>query len=450
MPGTSPKMLIVGLGETGVSVARFFHQRSIPFSIVDSRDAPPGYQEFTCLYPQVEVRLGDFDERFFLDADGIVVSPGVSLETPAIRSARAKRISVIGDIELFARVLAEGQARQKTVVAITGSNGKSTVTALVADMAARAGMKAVAGGNYSPPALDLIDLDVDCYVLELSSFQLELTCSLRPEASTVLNISEDHRDRYGSFADYVAAKQRVHRGSATVVLNREESHRFDADRSSRVVSFGLDAPDEGHFGVKKTPYGRSIAHGSESWIDCDELGHLPGDSGVLNAQAALALGSAVGVPEAEMIESLRTFQGLPHRFQVLGALDDVVWINDSKATNVAAATAALASVERPCVWIAGGDGKEADFGPLRAAMARVCTAVLFGKDSARIADVVSGLIDDVRIVGSLDEATREAYAASDEGDCVLLSPACASLDMFHDYKERGACFARAFQELCRG
>ena len=450
MQGAASKMLIVGLGETGVSVARFFQKRSIPFAAADSRRSPPGYREFTHLYPQAEVQLGDFDERFFLSADGIVVSPGVSLKTPAIQSARARGIPVIGDIELFAQTLADDRARHKKVVAVTGTNGKSTVTKLVVDMAVRAGIKAMAGGNYLPPALDLIDLDADCYVLELSSFQLEMTDSLRPEASTALNISEDHGDRYDSFADYVAAKQRIHHGSATIVLNRGERHRFDADRSSQVVSFGLDVPDEGHFGVVKTDYGRSIAYGSQPWIDCGDLGYLPGDSGVLNAQAALALGRVVGVPEPEMIESLRSFAGLPYRFQTLGTFGGAVWINDSKATNVAATMAALANVERHCVWIAGGDAKGADLRPLREAVGGVRTALLLGRDSARIADVVSDVIADVRVVGDLDEAVREAYAAAGDGDCVLLSPACASLDMFDDYKERGDCFARAFREICQG
>ncbi len=442
------KTLVAGLGETGASVARFLHRRSKPFMVADDGLQSSACTEFTKLYPEAEVRLGDFDERFFLGADEIVLSPGVPLKAPAVQTALAAGIPVIGDIELFARTLAATEAVRRPVIAVTGSNGKSTVTTLVADMAACAGLKAAAGGNLGPPALDLIDDGerVDLYVLELSSFQLETTYSLTPEAATVLNVSQDHFDRYSSLADYAKAKQRVYRGCRTAVLNREEPYRFEIEPSSEVISFGLDAASKGRFGVVPTGDGDAIAYDAQIWLACRELGRLPGDSGVLNAQAALALGYAAGLPRAAMVEALRRFKGLPHRLQPVGTLDGATWINDSKATNVAAAVAALASVGRPCVWIAGGDGKGADFSPLCAAAGKVREAILIGRDAPAIADAVSATVR-VQFAENFEDAVTRARAAAMEGDYVLLSPACSSLDMFSSYVERGDRFVRIFQEL---
>ncbi len=438
--------VVVGLGKTGTSVARFLHRRSVPFIAADSRVFPPGRDEFKRLYPQVEVCIGDFDERLFLGAAEVVLSPGVPLKTPAVQRALAAGISVVGDVELFARTLGGG----KSVVAVTGSNGKSTVTTLLAEMATRAGIKTVAGGNLGPPALDLIadDGDAELYVLELSSFQLETTYSLKPAASVVLNVSEDHLDRYDSFNEYVKAKQRIHRGSRSVVLNREDRHRLEIPSSSRVVSFGLDVGGAGQFGVVQTAAGPAVAFDGEAWIARTELGYLPGDSGMLNAQAALALGHVVGLPRAAMIETLKRFKGLPHRRRTIAEFDGVVWIDDSKATNVAAAAAALADLDRPCVWIAGGDAKGQDFSPLRKAVGdRVHVAILIGRAAAQLAAAIKGTGCTVVFVGNLESAVVEARAVAHKGDCVLLSPACSSLDAFSSYVERGERFARAIEEL---
>lgn len=442
--------LIVGLGETGASVARFLEGQAIPFAAADSRSHPPGCDGFRKRHPQVETRLGEFDERMFLAADRIVLSPGVPLATPAVQKALAAGIPVAGDVELFSRALAERGSGRRPVVAVTGSNGKSTVTTLVADMAARAGRKVAAGGNLGPPVLDLLDDEDEdvLYVLELSSFQLETTYSLKPAASTVLNVSQDHLDRYVSFADYAAAKGRIYHGSRTAVINRSETHGFNLDPASRVVRFGLDAPEEGQFGVLRAAAGPMIARGTEPWLACAALGHLLGDSGVLNAQAALALGCSVDLPREAMLEALRRFKGLPHRLQTLGVLDGVTWINDSKATNVAAAAAALKALKCSCVWIAGGDGKGADFTPLReAAEGRVRAAVLIGRDAERIAAAVSAAISEVCFADDFEGAVAQAYAASRPGDCILLSPACSSLDMFNSYAGRGERFARMFDTL---
>ena len=447
----TPRTLVVGLGETGVSVARFLHRQSVPFMVADSRCNPPAYSEFKRSYPQVEVRLGNFDERFFLTAGDIVLSPGVSLKNPAVQSALAAGIPVAGDVELFTRTLAaaDSVSASKSVIAVTGSNGKSTVTTLVAEMAARAGLKVAAGGNLGPPVLDLITNKgrADLYVLELSSFQLETTYSLTPVASVVLNLSEDHFDRYDLFSDYVKAKQRVHRGSRTVVLNRGGMYPLEFDSGAEVVSFGLDVPGDGQFGVVETGDGPAIAYGSQTWLVCSELGELPGDSGVLNAQAALALGHAASLPRSAMLAVLRGFRGLPHRLQTIGMFEGVAWVNDSKATNVAAAAAALANIKCPCVWIAGGDAKGADFSPLREAAAEhVHTAIVFGRDAVALAGAISERVS-VQFVRNLDEAVSRARAAANEGDCVLLSPACSSLDEFSGYTERGEHFVRAFKEL---
>ena len=450
MRTASAKTLVVGLGKTGASVARFLRRRSVPFMAADSRRHPPAYDEFRKRYPRAEVRLGDFDERFFLTAGDIVLSPGVPLQTPAVQSALAAGIPVSGDVELFARALdSEGTGvERRAVIAVTGSNGKSTVVTLVANMAARAGLKVRAGGNLGPPALDLIANAerADLYVLELSSFQLETTRSLAPAASAVLNVSEDHSDRYSSFSDYVRAKHRVHRGSRTVVLNREDVHQAAPGPGVDLVSFGLDAARAGQFGIARTEDGPAITYGARTWIACHELKGLPGDSGALNAQAALALGHAVGLPRAAMLKVLRDFRGLPHRQQLIGTRKGVVWIDDSKATNVMAAVAALANLTRPCVWLAGGDGKGADFSPLREAAARVHTAILFGRDAPALADAVSGVAH-VQFARDLDDAVNRAHAAAGRGECVLLSPACSSLDQFSGYAERGERFALAFEGL---
>ena len=444
MNSDDAKTLIVGLGETGASVARFLHRCGIPFMAADSRSRPTAYDEFKQLYPQAQLRLGEFDESFFQSANNVVLSPGVALKTPAVRSAVAAGIPVIGDVELFARALNNSGADTKLVVAVTGSNGKSTVTTLVADMAARAGLKVAAGGNLGPPVLDLIAADVDLYVLELSSFQLETTYSLKPAVSTVLNVSADHFDRYDSLADYAQAKQRIHRNSCTVVLNREDSYPLEFDAGAKVISFGLDAAPDGQLGVLQTSDGRVITYDGETWLACRDLKDLPGDSGVLNAQAALALGAAVGLPQAAMCETLKHFKGLAHRQQTLGTYGGVTWINDSKATNVAAAAAALANTRQPCVWIAGGAGKGADFAPLCDALGKVRTAILIGRDAPAIADAVAAQVP-VQFAQDFDDAVARACAVAQDGDCILLSPACSSLDMFRNYAERGEHFARAFQ-----
>lgn len=439
----SNKTLIVGLGRTGLSVARFLGSRKIPFAVIDSRRRPSEYDRFRALFPDAEVKLGGFDSDDFSSARNIIVSPGVPCGLPGIRRAAEHGAAVIGDIELFARNVSAG----KPIAAVTGSNGKSTVVTLLARMAQHAGLKAALGGNMETPALDLIEDEpgVDVYILELSSFQLETTHSLNLDASVILNTSEDHLDRYDSFEAYCEAKRRIHRNSKVVVVNREDCG-IAVDRSQKQVNFGLGAPAKGHFGVADADGEKWIFYGKEAWIACDELEGLPGVGGWLNAQAALAIGLSLGLPRDAMLSALRSFTGLPHRLQFLGNAGGVRWINDSKATNVAAACMALASIPGPIVWIAGGDGKNADFMPLaEAARDKVVAALLFGCDAEAVAEVMRSAGVAVRLVADLDEAVCRARETAEPGACVLLSPACSSLDMYADYAERGNRFVTGFE-----
>ena len=451
--GTQPlppghKALIVGLGATGLSAARFLHRRGIAFAVADDRRSPPAYEDLLALDCGAEVYCGAFDEERFVQADDIVVSPGVSLKTPALRRAARCGVPIVGDVELFARCVAP-----RPVAAITGSNGKSTVTSLLAEMAAAAGLRVAVGGNLGTPALDLLDThgDADVYILELSSFQLETTRSLRPAASVVLNVSDDHLDRYDTRAEYLQAKLGVHRNSASVVVNREEAFAVDA-RGADVISFGLargaGQGDGGDFGIVSRGARRCIARGAREWLACDDV-PLAGVAGLLNVQAAFALGCALGLARAPMVAAARTFRSLAHRMQSLGVLDGVEWINDSKATNVAAAISALRAAPAKAVLICGGDGKGACFDALgEAAAERARAVVLLGRDAAKIARAVAGRVPVVTAV-DMRGAVRAARRAATPGDRVLLSPACASLDQYRDYRARGDAFAAAFRELCR-
>ena len=438
------KTLIVGMGETGLSAARFLKCRNIPFAAIDSRAQPPRYRDFLALLPASEVHVGEFSERHFLAAHNIILSPGVALTTPQVQDAVNAGVPVCSDVELFARYV----HAEKPVVAITGTNGKSTVTALVSEMARQGGLAVATGGNYGTPALDLISTDqvADIYVLELSSFQLETTYSLKPSVSVILNISEDHLDRYESYSDYVHVKQRVHYHSRCAVVNRESNFEIPIDSELPTISFGMDIAHGDNFGVMRSAGKMYIAQGDEKWIACNELSCLSGIGGILNAQAALAIGSAVGISKSAMLSALRRFTGLPHRFQSVGILAGVEWINDSKATNVAATIMALNSLNRPCIWIAGGDGKGADFSVLNSVVEnKVSAAFLFGKDKQEIAAALHNSHIQLNLVDDLSAAMREARRYAHDGDCVLLSPACASLDMYTNYIERGNHFVEIFR-----
>lgn len=451
------RTLIVGLGETGYSVARFLAGRGVPIAGTDSRLQPPALDRLRAALPDLALFLGSFDPAAFDAADQLIVSPGVPLTEPAIVQARAAGVPVLGDIELFARYA------DAPVVAITGSNGKSTVTTLFGEMAKHCGFDARVGGNLGTPALDLLTESrrrdaapaprqdtpgPTLYVLELSSFQLETTSSLRTRAAAVLNISADHIDRHGSLDAYAAAKQRIFAGTEVMVINADDP-RVAAMREPRrrVLRFGLRTPaDEQFYGIRNVGISTWLSRGDTHLIDVREL-RITGRHNWANALAALALGDASGLPMNLMLEALSRFTGLPHRMQWAGESQGVTFYDDSKGTNVGATLAAISGAPGPVVLIAGGEAKGQDFAPLRAALKTKGRAVvLIGRDAPLIETALAGVVPVVNAV-DMDEAVARAHALAQAGDCVLLSPACASFDMFRNYAHRGEVFCAAVQKV---
>ncbi|MFZ5594681.1 MAG: UDP-N-acetylmuramoyl-L-alanine--D-glutamate ligase [Pseudomonadota bacterium] len=443
MTEEKPQTLIVGLGKTGLSCARFLAARGVPLAVTDSRDNPPGLAALQQELPDVAVFLGGFDASAFASAQRLVISPGVSLREPLIAQAVARGIEVVGDIELFAC-----HARAP-VVAITGSNGKSTVTTLVGEMARQAGRDVRVGGNLGTPVLDLLDAtEPDLYVLELSSFQLETTFSLNAVAATVLNLSVDHMDRYQSMDEYAAAKQRIFRGDGVMVLNADDPLVAAMAQAGRhTVRFSLDdGVAYKDFGVMQRMSGLWLTRHDEPLMAADEV-RIKGMHNIANALAALALGDAAGLPMPAMLQTLRGFPGLPHRSQWVAEKDGVAWYNDSKGTNVGATLAALQGMPGKVVLIAGGLGKGADFTPLRqAAASKARAVVLIGRDAPLIEQALAGVAP-VMHAKDMQDAVAQAHHLAQPGDVVLLSPACASFDMFSGYEERGQIFADAVYKV---
>lgn len=436
------KAMVVGLGKTGLSAARWLHAHGYAVAVTDSRAHPPGLAELRESLPDAAVFVGGFSDTALANADLVVVSPGVPLHDPFLDRVRATGVELVGDIELFARVAT------KPVVAVTGSNGKSTVATLVALMAERARRRVGLGGNVGTPALDLLADAADVYVLELSSFQLESTHSLAPAAAAVLNVTPDHIDWHGSMDGYARAKARVYRNAAVCVFNRDDewSTRL-ADGLANAVSFGLDAPRrEIDFGLIEQRGEIWLARGSEGLLPVAQL-KIAGAHNHANALACLALGAAIGLPRDAMLSALRDFAGLPHRMAHVADVNGVVYVNDSKGTNVGATVAAIRGADRTLVLIAGGDGKGQDFEELAVAMrGRVRHLVLIGKDAPAIANAVGDSMP-IEIVKDMRTAVQRAAVAAMPGDMVLLSPACSSLDMFTNYEARGNAFAQAVREL---
>ncbi|EPJ79020.1 UDP-N-acetylmuramoyl-L-alanyl-D-glutamate synthetase [Pseudomonas sp. CFII64] len=437
--------IIVGLGKSGMSLVRFLANRGVSFAVADTRENPPELATLRRDYPQVEVRCGELDVEFLCRADELYVSPGLALATPALQQAAARGVKLSGDIELFAR------HAKAPIIAITGSNAKSTVTTLVGEMAVAAGKRVAVGGNLGTPALDLLSDDVELYVMELSSFQLETTDQLGAEVATVLNISEDHMDRYSGLPAYHLAKHRVFRGARQVVVNRQDVlTRPLIGEGLPCWTFGLNTPDFHGFGLREENGEKYLAFQFELLMPVREL-KIRGAHNQSNALAALALGHAVGLPMDAMLSSLRTFGGLEHRCQWVREREGVNYYNDSKATNVGAALAAIeglgADISGKLVLIAGGDGKGADFSGLAAPIAANCRAVvLLGRDAELIARVLGDSVPLIR-AQSLDETVQRCAETAQPGDAVLLSPACASFDMFKNYEERGQLFAQAVRDL---
>jgi len=446
--------VVVGLGKTGASCLRYLSKRGIRASATDSRRTPPGLAELGALADSFDLRLGGFDTTLLEGAAQVLMSPGVSLEEPIARTARARGIDVLGDVELFARNV------QAPVIGITGTNGKSTVTSLVASMAAAAGRTVLAGGNLGDPVLDLLDRPVpDLYVLELSSFQLETTSSLRLQAAVVLNVSADHLDRYPSVAAYALAKSRIFAHAATVVLNADDplvaAMRETAIAKGgaanagapRIVTFSIERTDC-DYSLRRTGGKILLARGGEALFDVARM-KLTGLHNAANALAALALGDAAGLPVPKMLEALEAFPGLAHRCEWVADVEGVRFIDDSKGTNVGATMAAVAGMPGPLVMIAGGEGKGQDFTPLAQAFrGKVRRAVLIGKDAPALAAALAGVCA-TQTAASMREAVAAAAHLARSGDTVLLSPACASLDMFRDYRHRGDVFAAEVRDLKR-
>ena len=433
--------IVVGLGKSGMSLVRFLANRGVAFAVADTREQPPELETLRRDYPQVEVRCGELDVEFLCRADELYVSPGLALATPALQQAAARGVKLSGDIELFAR------NAKAPIIAISGSNAKSTVTTLVGEMAAAAGKRVAVGGNLGTPALDLLSDDVELYVMELSSFQLETTDQLNAEVATVLNVSEDHMDRYSGLPAYHLAKHRIFRGARQVVVNRQDAlSRPLLAENQPVWTFGLNTPDFKAFGLREENGEKYLAFEFHNLMPVREL-KIRGSHNQSNALAALALGHAGGLPMDAMLSSLRTFAGLAHRCQWVRERDGVNWYDDSKATNVGAALAAIeglgADIDGKLVLVAGGDGKGADFSALRAPVAAHCRAVvLLGRDAERLAEALGDSVPLVR-VKTLEEAVQQCAELAQPGDAVLLSPACASLDMFKNFEERGRLFAQA-------
>lgn len=437
--------IVVGLGKSGMSLVRFLAKQGVSFAVADTRDNPPELATLRQDYPQVEVRCGELDVEFLCRADELYVSPGLALATPALQQAAARGVKLSGDIELFAR------NAKAPIVAISGSNAKSTVTTLVGEMAVAAGKRVAVGGNLGTPALDLLDDSVELYVLELSSFQLETTDQLGAEVATVLNVSEDHMDRYSGLPAYHLAKHRIFRGARQVVVNRQDAlSRPLIGEGLPCWTFGLNTPDFHGFGLREENGEKYLAFQFDNLMPVREL-KIRGAHNQSNALAALALGHAVGLPFDAMLSALRTFTGLAHRCQWLRERAGVNYYDDSKATNVGAALAAIeglgVDIAGKLVLIAGGDGKGADFSALRAPVAAYSrVVVLLGRDAELLAKTFGDAVPLVR-VKTLDEAVQRAAEWAQSGDAVLLSPACASLDMFKNFEERGRVFAHAVEGL---
>ena len=437
----SPRSVIVGLGRTGVSAARHLAARGHRLVVTDSRPNPPGLAELRRLVPAATTALGGFDPAVLEGADQVVVSPGVSLAEPFLRKAAAEGLDLVGDIELFAR---EAGGR---VVGITGTNGKSTVTTLVGEFAKAAGVEARVGGNLGEPALDLLEgPPAAIYVLELSSYQLETTHSLQLEAAAVLNVTPDHLDRYRDLVEYAAAKARIFERAATAVVNLDDEIVMRMPRpGQRRVGFSLNR-DDADFRLLRQGGSEWLAHGAEPILPRAEL-RLPGRHNAANALAALAVGSVCGFPCDAMADVLRRFGGLPHRAERVRDRRGVAWIDDSKGTNVGATVAAIEGLDGPLVLIAGGDGKGQDFTPLGpACQGKVKQAILIGRDAPILAAALAKRCP-VAFADSMEAAVALADSHTREGDTVLLSPACASFDMFRDYAARGDAFAAAARAL---
>lgn len=432
----SKRYLVLGVGVTGKSVFCFLRQNGAHIRVADSRSAHESVLQIQKEFPSVDLVLGSFTEELLVDIDVLVINPGLTLDQPIVREARARGIEVVGDIELFARSV------DCPVIAVTGTNGKSTVVSMLDAIGRYSDQKVLCGGNIGQPALALLGKNADFIVLELSSYQLETTTSLRPLAASILNISEDHMDRYGNISLYAFAKQRVYMSAQFGVwLKQDEltSPQVELD-DSQVVS--LEVPDESEIGVLDG----WICKGKTRLFETSQLG-AAGSHNAINGCFAWALADVMGLSDRAKAQGLMSFDGLEHRTQLVAEIDGVKYFNDSKGTNVGAALAALRSMPGKAILLAGGDGKEQDFTPLRSALAEHGRAlVTYGSDGEKIAQMARDVLP-VFCADSLESAVSCGRDQAQVGDCVLLSPACASFDMFKNYQERGQSFVACVRGL---
>ncbi|HCZ17743.1 MAG TPA: UDP-N-acetylmuramoyl-L-alanine--D-glutamate ligase [Candidatus Accumulibacter sp.] len=445
-------ILVIGLGESGLAMARWLARQGARVRVADSRCAAPQADALRAAVPEAVVFAGPFAAEAFAGVDLMAISPGVRVDEPLVQEARARGVPLVSEVELFAWAV-HRSTPEALVIAITGSNGKTTTTALTGALCRAAGRRTVVAGNIGPAALDALMAAIDSgqlpavWVLELSSFQLETTCSLAADAATVLNVCEDHLDRYRGLDQYAAAKARIFQGDGVMVVNRDDSRSLAAARrNGRVISFGLKAPP------RADDYGIAdgwLLRGAERLIALSEI-KLIGAHNAANALAALALCEAVGIDPHSVLPALASFGGLAHRVEWIAEINGVRYFDDSKGTNVGATLAAIEGLGCKLAIILGGDGKGQDFSPLRRAIAGHARAVaLIGRDAPLIAALLTDCGVPLRTFGEMAEAVRWCAAQAQRGDAVLLSPACASLDMYRDYAHRAAVFVDAVRGLER-
>ncbi len=440
--------LIVGLGESGLAMARWLSSQGARIRVADSRESPPNVEALRAMVPEAELVCGEFSEQLLAEIDFVALSPGVPLDTPLIAECLQP---VVSEIELFAWGVRE-LAPSSKILAITGSNGKTTTTALTAYLLNSAGMRAIACGNISPSALDALMMAIESddlpavWVLELSSFQLETTYHLNADAATLLNISEDHLDRYaGSLVRYAETKARIFQGGGVMILNRDDDFSLgNGACGRRMITFGLDEP------CRPTDYGirrKAIWRGEEKLVGLKDL-PLAGLHNAANIMAALGLCAAIGVDAARVLPGLKKFRGLAHRVETVAEKAGVLYVDDSKGTNVGATLAAISGLGRPVAIVLGGDGKGQDFAPLKAALAEHGRAVaLIGRDAPLVEAAIAGCGLPTAHFADMATAVRWLAAQALRGDCVLLSPACSSLDMYRNYAHRAEAFIAAVREM---
>jgi UDP-N-acetylmuramoylalanine--D-glutamate ligase len=441
------RVAVLGLGDTGFSALRWLRHMGADVVMFDSRPHPAGLDRLQAEHPEVECHLGPFNYSLLANMDLIVASPGVSLKEPVIAQLMAQGKSVVGDVELFARF----RAPYAKVIAITGSNGKTTVTSLVGEICKQAGLNTIVAGNIGLPVLDTLQMTApDVYVLELSSFQLEAMHQLQVDAATVLNLSEDHMDRYDGMDGYAQAKARIYQHARIAIVNRDDPASAALARQLPQVSFGVNpAPTINDYGLNDAGW---LCAGHRHYIEADSL-QIRGKHNIANALAAIALTQAIGIDKVSILHTVQSFVGLPHRVEWVASIDEVDFYDDSKGTNVGATCAAISGMlkqgkPQKVVLIAGGDGKGQDFSPLREAVLHHARAVvLIGRDGPKIQQVLHNLQLPVVDAVDLTAAVHIANTLAEAGDAVLLSPACASFDMFRNYEHRAEVFVQAVKAL---